>query len=122
MSKGRIWLGRTGSEQLLPEIDRKFSEGDFEITREGRTASGKLVVDVIAVKKKFTINYSTVTNSALETLNSLYYLGGILNLKIEQKDGLVKEYSVKFRPFSRSRMLLASEWLWDDITVELEEV
>jgi len=47
----RIWLGLPGNEQLLPAMGRKLSVEDFEITNENRTASGKLVRDVTAVKK-----------------------------------------------------------------------
>lgn len=118
----KIWLGRQGYEEELSPMGRKLTEADFEITREGRTTSGKLVIDVIATKKKFTLNYSTITGTVLAQLASLYELGGILNLKIEQQDASINEYQVKFRPFSRARYLVGNEWFWENITLELEEV
>lgn len=120
----RIWLGLPGNEQLLPAMGRKLSVEDFEITNENRTASGKLVRDVTAVKKRFKIDYSFVTNDILTQLRQLYELGinNNLNLKIEQEDSSIDEYEVVFRPFSRSRYLIGDKWFWEGISIELEEV
>jgi len=120
----RIWLGLPGNEQLLPAMGRKLSVEDFEITNENRTASGKLVRDVTAVKKRFMIDYSFVTNDILTQLRQLYQLGikNNLSLKIEQENGEIEQYEVVFRPFSRSRYLAGSKWYWEGISVTLEEV
>lgn len=120
----KIWLGLPGNEQLLPAMGRKLSVEDFEITNENRTASGKLVRDVTAVKKRFKIDYSFVTNDILTQLRQLYELGinNNLNLKIEQEDSSIDEYEVVFRPFSRSRYLIGNKWFWEGISIELEEV
>lgn len=122
MNYGRIWLGTSGNETLLSRMGRKFIEEDIEITREGRTVSGKLVIDVIAVKKIFTLEYSTITDTVLKQLQSIYALGGILRLKVERQDTSIDIYSVIFRPFSRSRYLKPGEWLWESINVVLEEI
>jgi len=120
----KIWLGLPGNEQLLPAMGRKLSVEDFEIINENRTASGKLVRDVTAVKKRFKIDYSFVTNNILTQLRQLYELGinNNLNLKIEQEDSSIDEYEVVFRPFSRSRYLIGNKWFWEGISIELEEV
>ena len=57
----RIWVDNI---ELSP-MGRKLVERDIEISREARTASGKLVSDVIAIKKRFTLNYSVITNLSL---------------------------------------------------------
>lgn len=59
----KIWLGTLGNEQLLSTMGRRFAIEDFEISKEQRTASGRLVKEVIAVKKRFTLEYSFVTNA-----------------------------------------------------------
>ena len=122
MIDGKVWLGRIGNEEELTSVGRKFTETDFEITREDRTASGRLVIDVIATKKKFNLSYELVTNTTLEQLNRLYSTGGILSLRTQNNDGSVNHYMVKFRPFTRSRFLAVGEWLWEGISLELEEV
>ncbi len=120
----RIWLGTPGNEQLLPTMGRQFAIEDFEISKEQRTASGRLVKEVIAAKKRFTLEYSFVTNAILKQLKELYQSGirNNLNLKIEQEDGSIEEYEVVFRPFSRSRYLIGDKWYWEGIRIELEEV
>ena len=120
----RIWLGTLGNEQLLSTMGRRFAIEDFEISKEQRTASGRLVKEVIAVKKRFTLEYSFVTNAILKQLKELYQAGirNNLNLKIEQEDGSIEEYEVVFRPFSRSRYLIGDTWYWEGISIELEEV
>ena len=120
----RIWLGLPGDEQLLPEMGRRLSEEDFEIRNEQRTASGRLIRDVIAVKKRFKLDYSFATNAILKQLKQIYQAGinGNLVLKIEQEDGSIEQYEVVSRPFSRSRYLVGDKWFWEGISIELEEV
>jgi hypothetical protein len=120
----RIWLGTLWDEQLLSTMGRRFAIEDFEISKEQRTASGRLVKEVIAVKKQFTLEYGFVTNAILKQLKELYQSGlrNNLNLKIEQEDGTIEEYEVVFRPFSRSRYLIGDKWYWEGIRIELEEV
>lgn len=121
----RIWLGTPGNEQLLPAMGRRFAEEDFEAkVIERRVASGRLVKEVSAVKKRFRLDYSFVTNAILKQLKELYQAGlrNNLNLKIEQEDGSIEEYEVVFRPFSRSRYLIGDKWYWEGISIELEEV
>ena len=121
----RIWLGTPGNEQLLPAMGRRFAEEDFEAkVMERRVASGRLVKEVSAVKKRFRLDYSFVTNAILKQLKELYQSGlrNNLNLKIEQEDGSIEEYEVVFRPFSRSRYLIGDKWYWEGISIELEEV
>lgn len=120
----RIWLGLPGNEQLLPAMGRKLSVEDFEIKNEQRTASGRLIRDVIAVKKRFKLDYSFATNAILKQLKQIYQAGinGNLVLKIEQEDGSIEQYEVVSRPFSRSRYLVGDKWFWEGISIELEEV
>ena len=120
----RIWLGLPGNEQLLSKMGRKLAVEDFEIARKQRTASGTLKKDVIAIKKRFNLSYSFVTNSVLQQLRQIYQagIGENLNLKIEQEDGTIDEYMVEFMPFSRSRYLIGNKWYWENISIELEEI
>lgn len=120
----RIWLGLSGNEQLLPEMGRRLNVEDFEIAKEERTASGRLVRDVIAVKKRFKIDYRFVTNAILEQLRQIYLsgIGKSLRLKIEREDSTIEECEIAFRPFSRSRYLVGKQWFWEGISIELEEI
>lgn len=118
----RIWLGLPGEEKLLPAENRTFREREVEDTREAHTASGKLIIDVVTVKKVFTLTYETITGSDLEVLNEIINLSAFLSLLIEREDGAIDTYTVKARPFSRTRYLASGlSWLWSDLSITLEE-
>ena len=125
MSIGRFWLGETGSESLFHPDGFSLTIEDFELNREGRVANGDLVIDRIAVKKRFRIAYTTaVGQTALDELISLYTTGTTqaLSLIVDDDAAVQTTYSVKFRPFSRTRMLTQDIWLWNPITFALEEI
>jgi len=119
---GRWWLGPSGTEVLFETGWSALSEEDFEINREGRVANGDLVIDRIAVKKRFTLSYSVMSQTTLDALMAEYNRGVILNLIVEREGGGTDSYSVKFRPFSRTRLLAMDQWLWRGTTFVLEEV
>lgn len=117
-----IWLGREGVEEKLLRGGVTLTESEIEITREDRTASGKMVFDIITVKKLFTISYNIIRRKQLEQLERLYNLQEVLSLKIERENGDIDQYDVRFRPFERSIYKRPEQWLYRDITVELEEI
>jgi len=125
-SAGRFWLGLSGAESLFVSDGFTVALEDFEINREGRVANGALVIDNIATKTRFTISYNTeaVGQTALDALVALYVAGVAvpLSLIIENEDATTTTYTVKFRPFSRVRMLTKDRWLWEPVTFTLEEV
>lgn len=107
---------------LMSNMGRQFSEEDIEISKEERTASGRLVADVTAVKKIFTLDYNDVTDDILTALKTVYAIGGALSIKVEREDGTIDTYSVRMRPFGRKRVLMATQWLWGGISIKLEEI
>lgn len=129
--KGDIYLGELGSEELLSPFGRKLTIADEEIGREQRTASGKLVKDIIATKKKFTLAYETIDGDALEQFLDIYDLNDELSLFIYHTDvpsttsdesNYYDAYTVLMRPLSRERLLLLENGLWTGVSVELNEV
>jgi len=122
---GRFWIGEAGSEALFHPDGFSLQIEIFELNREGRVANGDLVIDRIATKRRFTIAYTTaVGKDALDEVVALYTLGvsAPLSLIVEDEDGGLDTYTVKFRPFTRVRMLAADTWLWNPVTFMLEEV
>lgn len=119
---GDIYLGQLGQEIKLTSYGRKLTEKNIEITREERTASGRLVIEVIKVKKAFTINYEIIEGPDLEMILGLYDLRKELSLIIYNQNGTPKSYTVWLRPFDRTRLTHLGNGLWEGITLELEEV
>ena len=119
---GEIKLGPTGSEITLPRTGRQLHEKDIEITQEGRTISGNLVVDFTTSKKVFEIHYTAIKDADLQSIVTLYELHANLNLIITNRNATTRNYTVKFRPFNRRRWRVVGDWWWRDVMLELEEV
>lgn len=129
--KGDIYLGPSGTETLLSAFGRKLSIVDDELSREQRTASGRLVRDIIAVKKKITLSYETIDGDDLTTFLDLYDLQDELSLLIYHTDvptttddegNYYDAYTVLMKPIGRERLLLTGEGLWTGVQIELQEV
>lgn len=119
---GEIYLGLLGSETLLGAHDRKYSVEQLEIGREDRTADGTLVVDIIAVKKIFTLRYATIDQSELLFFQQLYDLRETLSLLVYESDTIYYGYSVVMRPFAQSRLLAIAGGVWENVIIKLEQV
>lgn len=131
-SKGDIYLGASGDLKLLSPYGRRLTISDTEISRSERAVSGKLRKDIIAVKKRITLDYSFIDGDALETLLDIYDLQSELVLRIYTADyetttttaspGYYDEYTVLMEPIDRTRVLLMADGLWSGVSVVLEEV
>ena len=121
--KGRIWLGPTDAETLFETGWQKLTEEDFEVLREGRVANADLVIDTIATKKLWTLDFAMMPQATLTALEALYVVGtsAALSLKVERHDDSVSTYSVKMRPLKRVRKWAMDAWYWAT-RLELEEV
>jgi hypothetical protein len=122
MALNDIHLGVSGSEALLTPFGRSFGEGMQEISREERTASGRLVRDITATKRKFTIEYDLISHTDLESIAGLYNLQGELSLKITRPTGAVNTYTVLLKPFDRKRVASYGCGYWSGVTLDMEEV
>jgi hypothetical protein len=118
---GDILLGPAGQEQLLTRFGRKFSEGEIEFAKSERTASARLVKDIIAIKKKFRIEYSEIDGDDLRAVLILYNLQTELSL-IVHYEYVSATYVVRMSPFDRSRVISLGQGLWSNVTIEMEEV
>ncbi|MBN1604626.1 MAG: hypothetical protein JW915_23660 [Chitinispirillaceae bacterium] len=116
-----IYLGPVGNLYLLTPFGRTLSMGDIEISRTDRTASGRKVSDIITTKKKFTIQYSLIDGQNLQLLQDIYNLHSELIIEIENL-GTSTEYTVLMSPFDQTRVLSVGAGLWQNVTIELEEV
>jgi hypothetical protein len=121
MALNDIYLGLTGQEFLLPAEGRSYAESAEEIARTQRTASGKMVKDIIALKTKFKISYSMITDANLNILQNIYDLDASLSLKVTKPTG-IKSFTVLMAPFDQERIKAVSGGLWGNVAFELEEV
>lgn len=123
MTSNEIYLGTdTGSLQLLSDLDRKFNINPIQFSREDRTASGRLVRDVITTKNEFTLRYKTIDGDDLITFLDLYDEGGELVLRVHSSVSNYVDYTVLMDPISRERLLARADGLWVGVAVVLREV
>jgi hypothetical protein len=129
--KGDTYLGPSGSETLLSPFGRKLRISDVILAREERTASGRLVRDIIATKKKFTLTYEMIDGDELDVLIGLYEANGEMSLLLyndtfptttPKAGDDCDAYTVLMQPIERERILLLENGLWGNITVELNVV
>ena len=131
-NKGDIYIGPLGTETLITPFGRKLRIADTENSRSERTASGRLVKDIISVKKKITLTFSEIDADDLTTLIDLYDLHEELSILIYHTDvptttsdesNYYDSYTVMMEPLDRERLLLGvTDGIWSNITVELNEV
>jgi hypothetical protein len=131
--KGDIYLGATvGTVQLMTAFGRKLTIADNEISKSERTASGRLVKDIIATPRKITLTYEAIDGDELAKFIALYETYDELILQIQHTDdppsttpepgSYYDEYTVLMEPTSRERILLRGDGLYGNVSIEFNEV
>jgi len=121
-----IYLGTTGPTGKLSNFGRKTTIAIKEENREQRAADGTLKVDCIYIKRTFTLNYSNITESVLDTLDYWfsYYKTNKqpLPLYMYTSNVAYDEYSVIPRSVDRTRVVKAADNLFSGVKFEMLEV
>jgi len=112
-------LGYLGQEVTLQDPDG-FKIEPFEIAKIDRTASGKKVKDVIAVKHRYTLFYKALEPEDVRILVNFYLSGDSLSFLYsdsgEEKQAVVDITSIP-------RELFIYDWQYsENINITLEEV
>ena len=122
MSRADLYLGvSAGTLELLSPYSRKFKISNIELSRKGRTADGKLVKDIIAAKKEFSLSYDMIDDSELEKYIDLYAEDSELILRDSRADGYT-DYTVLMDPIDYERIIASEDGLWGNVQITLSEV
>ena len=113
-----INLKLNGTKIPIPETDVQIDE--IEISRAERTASGRLVKDIIAVKKTYTLQYAGLLPSHALTFINAYHNGNPVIFQYEDVTG-THSVEVYIQSLPRSIYNPKPEYT-KDITITLEEV
>ena len=111
-------LGLQGYENTIP-TPNGFNIAQRQITREGRTASGRLVKDIIAFKKTFTLTYTALTAVEIQVLLTEYDRQEFLSF-IYPDRGQERSAVVWFEELQRELLLTPTEY-WGEFSIELIE-
>ncbi len=116
------YLGELGSESMLSSVDRNVDENPERIKKDVRLASGKMVRDVIAVKRTFKFGYKKLPGKTSDVaddgmgrndLRDLYDDGGELNLRVPLDVGGYDDVTVLFDGYSEKRASATPYYQWD---------
>jgi hypothetical protein len=126
--KGTIIINdpETETANIISPFGRKLKIENVQQVREERTASGKLVRDVISTKTKITLTFSEMDSSDLSNLLYFYNMQRELIIQIYNSETVYSEYTVLMDPIERERILLADlntgAELYGNLTVVFHEV
>lgn len=124
------YLGELGSEEMLSNVDREVEEEPLPIQKETRLASGKLVRDVVTIKRTFSFAWerlpgqdSDVVDGGLgrDSLRDMYNEGGSYNLMVPLETGGYDDVTVLFDKYSEKRDRVGSYYLWNVELTLVEE-
>lgn len=121
MPANDVYLGNLGTEILLPATGRTLSKAWVELSREDRTASGRLVRDVRARKQSWSFTYSMIAHDDLEDIATLYQIDSTLSLLIRLPDTTLDSYTVHLRPFDAERVTAVGDNLWGNVQIDVEQ-
>ena len=117
-----IRIGVEGDLQELSMFGRRYSERYLDgLTREERSASGKLRRDVITRKKGFLIAYDDSDQDVVDRLTELFEINDELQLEVTHME-TIKTYTVLMSPFEQERLLAVWGGMWSGVSMELLEV
>lgn len=93
----------------------------FNLTKSGRVASGKMKMELIAKKRKFTFAYEIISGTDLETLLSIIdtttmFISLIYNENGHQKSAIVYVGAIKAQRFRTDGIMY-----WKGVTFDLIE-
>lgn len=79
-------IGRTGLEQDIPR-PTSFSIDPVEVSKSERTASGRLVKDIVAIKNEYNLTYQGLKPNQLKIFTDLYALGDPVSFIYDDASG-----------------------------------
>jgi len=121
-----IYLGTTGPTGKLSPFGRKVTILKKPKNREVRSAGGSLDQDVLYIKHEWILNYTNITETALDTLDYwyTYYKTNRVALPLYMYYSAVayNEYSVIPKPVDRTRVVKSADNLYSGVNFKLVEV
>lgn len=102
----------------------EFSIERYNITKAGRVASGKMVMDLVAKKRKFLLRYAAISGKDLNTILSAIDTNNMFMTFEYVENGVTKTATVYVGhiPSVLHRMAASGDhWYWKDVNFDLIE-
>lgn len=122
----RVYLGDVGTataaKTLMPMTGGFLNIEKVPIERRGRLASGKLVVDVVAVKRRFVFSFDKIKAEDFEVWDAQYRTNQLRELEIEERNGTFTKATVDFgADYGAQRFRTVKPWLYAGVQFTLDE-
>jgi len=93
----------------------------YKLTKAGRLASGKMVMDVIAKKRKFNLTYDVLSGPDLDTITSILFNDSAFYEFEYVENGEVKTATVYVGAIKYNRFRSDGKWYWKNVEFALIE-
>lgn len=99
-----------------------FKTEFYRVTKSNRTASGKMVMDHIARKRKFFLSFSVLSAAELqEILNIIWETTNVFFTFEYIEDNVWKSATCYVGPISKTLLRTGGVWFWKDVTMNFIE-
>lgn len=117
-------VGVDGTVWQMPAEFRTFTVSEIEQTREGVTADGSYVEDLLTAKNQYTVTFSLLSGTDLNKALAIRSTNKPATLYFrETYTSTLLEKQVRVRPITdRKRVLAIGDGLWGDVTIEMREI
>jgi hypothetical protein len=122
MNPGDIYLGLLGQEIKLTDAERLVTPQPQEEVNSKRSASKKLLEDIIRRYINYQIDYASMRGPDHDTIENLYNLQQHLNLIVVDRLGNQTSQMVKMKFTPGKRESIAGNWLWSGVSIALEVI
>lgn len=100
---------------------KSFRIERYDITKASRLASGKMVMDLIAKKKKFVFNYEVLSGAELQKILDIVDSNDVFYTFTYEENGILKTTTVYCSPITADKFRTSSGWYWKNVSFSLIE-
>lgn len=124
----KIYLGDIDSPRenktQMPMESGYLRKEKFNIERRARTASGRLVTDIVATKQRFMFIFPHILADDFDAWDAQYMTDRFREIEIERQYGTFEKVIVEFGPdYGAQRyMTRRNKWVYSGVQFVFEEV
>lgn len=98
-----------------------FATELYKLTKAGRLASGKMVMDVIAKKRKFQLEYTVLSGTDLTTITDILFNDSAFYTFEYVENNTTKTATVYVGAITYDRFRSDGRWYWTNVEFDLIE-
>lgn len=99
---------------------KDFEVSYFNLTKSGRLASGKMVIDIIAEKRKFPFKYEIISGPKLKIITDIIRFNPFFTLEYED-DGVLQSAIVYSGAITKTKARTGNVWYWKNVSFDFIE-